>query len=186
MSDCEVAFACRKMLKSVLPYSRRLRSTLNSTGLQIGSRYCWNARPASTKTFTSRQNPDWLSWSVFVGKVICIYCVVISLMSTSYCFSLFLLVLIKFLLIGSINNVSPKPRKVLQLFRLRQINNGTFIKLNKATINMIRMIDPYVAWGYPNLKTVRELVYKRGFGKVNGRRTPLTDNSIIEQQLGKR
>lgn len=86
----------------------------------------------------------------------------------------------------SINNVSPKPRKVLQLFRLRQINNGTFIKLNKATINMIRLIDPYVAWGYPNLKTVRELVYKRGFGKVNGRRTPLTDNSIIEQQLGKR
>ncbi len=49
--------------------------------------------------------------------------------------------------IYSINNVSPKPRKVMQLFRLRQINNGTFIKLNKATLNMIRMIDPYVSWG---------------------------------------
>lgn len=33
---------------------------------------------------------------------------------------------------------------------------------------------------YPNLKTVRELVYKRGYGKVDRRRIPLTDNSIIE------
>ena len=33
---------------------------------------------------------------------------------------------------------------------------------------------------YPNLKTVRELVYKRGFVKVDRRRTPLTENSIIE------
>ncbi len=30
-------------------------------------------------------------------------------------------------------------RKVLQLFRLRQINNGVFIKLNQATVNMLRI-----------------------------------------------
>jgi ribosomal protein L30/L7E len=41
--------------------------------------------------------------------------------------------------IRGINQVSPKVRKVLQLFRLRQINNGVFIKLNKATINMLRI-----------------------------------------------
>ena len=35
--------------------------------------------------------------------------------------------------------MSPKVKKVLQLFRLRQINNGVFIKLNKATINMLRI-----------------------------------------------
>merc|ERR1712025_1488386 len=35
--------------------------------------------------------------------------------------------------IRGINQVSPKVRKILQLFRLRQINNGVFIKLNKAT-----------------------------------------------------
>ena len=33
---------------------------------------------------------------------------------------------------------------------------------------------------YPNLKSVRELIYKRGFGKVDKRRTALTDNAIIE------
>merc|ERR1712226_1018301 len=65
--------------------------------------------------------------------------------------------------IRGINQVSPKVKKVLQLFRLRQINNGVFIKLNKATINMLRICEPYITWGTPNLKSVRELIYKRGF-----------------------
>ena len=33
-----------------------------------------------------------------------------------------------------------------------------------------------VSCRYPNLKSVRELVYKRGFGKVDGRRIALTNN----------
>jgi len=87
--------------------------------------------------------------------------------------------------IRGINGVHPKVRKCLKLFRLRQINNAVFVKLNKATINMLRIAEPYITWGYPNLKTVRELVYKRGFGKVNKQRIALTDNSIIEKSLGK-
>merc|ERR1711944_5090 len=72
--------------------------------------------------------------------------------------------------IRGINQVSPKVRKVLQLFRLRQINNAVFVKLNKATVNMLRICEPYVTWGVPNLKSVRELIYKRGFLKVDGKR----------------
>lgn len=87
--------------------------------------------------------------------------------------------------IRGINDMHPKSRKILQLLRLRQINNGVFMKVNKATINMLRRVEPYITWGYPNLKTVRELIYKRGYGKVNGSRIPLTDNSVIEQVLGK-
>ncbi|WP_146132748.1 uL30 family ribosomal protein, partial [Acinetobacter nosocomialis] len=87
--------------------------------------------------------------------------------------------------IRGINGVHPRPRKVMQLFRLRQINNGVFVKLNKATIHMLRIAEPFITWGSPNLKSVRELVYKRGYGKVNGRRIPLTDNTIIEKALGK-
>jgi 60S ribosomal protein uL30 len=81
--------------------------------------------------------------------------------------------------------MAPTPRKVLQLLRLRQINNGVFIKLNKATIQMLRMADPYIAWGYPSMKTVRDLIYKRGYAKVKGQRLPITDNTIIEENLGK-
>ncbi|OWM69510.1 60S ribosomal protein L7-3 [Punica granatum] len=87
--------------------------------------------------------------------------------------------------IRGINAVDPKTRKILQLLRLRQIFNGVFLKVNKATINMLRRVEPYVTYGYPNLKSVRELIYKRGYGKLNHQRIALTDNSVIEQALGK-
>ncbi|KAF3329669.1 60S ribosomal protein L7-2 [Carex littledalei] len=86
--------------------------------------------------------------------------------------------------IRGINAMHPKTRKILQLLRLRQIFNGVFLKVNKATINMLRRVEPYVTYGYPNLKSVRELIYKRGYGKLNKQRVPLADNSVIEQALG--
>jgi large subunit ribosomal protein L7e len=49
--------------------------------------------------------------------------------------------------IRGINGVSPKVRKILQLLRLRQIFNGTFIRLNKATLQMLQLVKPYIAWG---------------------------------------
>uniref|UniRef100_A0A665VN52 Large ribosomal subunit protein uL30 n=1 Tax=Echeneis naucrates TaxID=173247 RepID=A0A665VN52_ECHNA len=87
--------------------------------------------------------------------------------------------------IRGINGVSPKVRKVLQLLRLRQIFNGVFVKLNKASINMLRIAEPYIAWGYPNLKSVRELIYKRGHGRMRKQRIALTDNDLVEKALGK-
>ncbi|XP_065176220.1 large ribosomal subunit protein uL30-like [Sycon ciliatum] len=87
--------------------------------------------------------------------------------------------------IRGINGVAPKVRKVLQLLRLRQIHNGVFIRLNKASMNLLRLAEPYIAWGYPNLKTVKELIYKRGYGKLKRDRTALTDNKIVQQALGR-
>jgi len=87
--------------------------------------------------------------------------------------------------IRGVNQVHPKVRKVLKLFRLLQINNGVFIKLNKATINMLRICEPFIAWGYPNLKSIKNLMYKRGFAKINGRRVALTSNNLVEESLGK-
>ena len=37
---------------------------------------------------------------------------------------------------------------------------------------------------YPNHKSVRELVYKRGYGRINKQRIAITDNAVIESQLG--
>ena len=80
--------------------------------------------------------------------------------------------------------VAPKTKKILQLFRLRQLNNATFVKVNFATMTMLSYIEPYVTYGKPSLKTVSELIYKRGFGKVNKQRIPLTHNKIISDSLG--
>ncbi|KAH7078128.1 60S ribosomal protein L7 [Paraphoma chrysanthemicola] len=87
--------------------------------------------------------------------------------------------------IKGINKIDPKKRKTLQLLRLLQINNGVFIRLTKATMEMLKIVEPFVAYGYPNQKSVRELIYKRGYGKVDKQRLPLTDNEIIEENLGK-
>ncbi|ESK89843.1 60s ribosomal protein l7 [Moniliophthora roreri MCA 2997] len=87
--------------------------------------------------------------------------------------------------IRGINEIAPKPRKILQLLRLLQINNGVFVKVTKATQQMLRLVEPYVTYGEPNLKSVRELIYKRGYGKVNKQRIPLANNQVIEENLGK-
>ena len=68
---------------------------------------------------------------------------------------------------------------------------------------MLRLVEPYIAYGYdlfisivvwicylflvsePNLKSVRELIYKRGYGKVDKQRIPLSNNAVIEEALGK-
>merc|ERR1711880_10574 len=80
--------------------------------------------------------------------------------------------------------VEPKTKKILQLLRLRQIHNGVFVKLNAASEQMLRLVTPYITFGTPSLRTVRELIYKRGYGKINKMRIPLTSNKLIEDSLG--
>jgi large subunit ribosomal protein L7e len=87
--------------------------------------------------------------------------------------------------IKGISKIAPKPRKILQLLRLLQINNGVFVRVTKATEQMLRLVGPYVTYGEPNLKAIKELIYKRGYAKIDGQRIPITDNSVIEKKLGK-
>ena len=87
--------------------------------------------------------------------------------------------------IRGINKLSPKQRKIMQLLRLRQIHNGVFVKLNKATWNMIRAVEPLITYGFPSRATVQRLIYKRGYGKVGRSRIAIQDNSVVDGQLGK-
>jgi large subunit ribosomal protein L7e len=87
--------------------------------------------------------------------------------------------------IRGINGVSPKVRKALQLLRLRQIHNGTFVKVNGASSQILKLVEPYITYGPPNLKTVKELVYKRGYARLGRNRVALTTNTIIHDNLGK-
>merc|ERR1712227_692726 len=72
--------------------------------------------------------------------------------------------------IKGILGVDPKTRKILKLFRLPQLHNATFVRLNDATIKMLRLVEPYVTYGY---------------AKVNGQRIPITNNDVIERNLGR-
>jgi large subunit ribosomal protein L7e len=86
--------------------------------------------------------------------------------------------------IKGISKIAPKPRKILQLLRLLQINNGVFVRVTKATQQMLRLVEPYITYGEPNIKAIKELIYKRGYAKIDGQRIPITDNSVIEKKLG--
>ncbi|XP_030306600.1 60S ribosomal protein L7-like 1 [Calypte anna] len=86
--------------------------------------------------------------------------------------------------IVDIKGVSKRVKRVIELLRLRKNFTGTFVKLNPLSLKMLQIVEPYVAWGYPNLKSVRELILKRGQAKIKRKRLPLTDNMLIEKHLG--
>jgi len=85
-----------------------------------------------------------------------------------------------------IQGMHPKTRHIMKVLRLLQIHNGVFMQANKAVMNNLVKVDPYIMYGYPSLKSVRSLVYKRGYAKINGQRVALTDNKIIEDALSEK
>ncbi|XP_010275738.1 PREDICTED: 60S ribosomal protein L7-1 [Nelumbo nucifera] len=83
------------------------------------------------------------------------------------------------------NDMHPKTRKILHFLKLWSIHSGVFVKASDGIMGMLQKVEPYITYGYPNLKSVKELIYKKGFGKIEKQMVPLTDNNIIEQALGK-
>merc|ERR1711998_188314 len=87
--------------------------------------------------------------------------------------------------IRGLADMHPKTKKILSIMRLLQMNMGVFMKASKASKEMLTRVEPYLSYGYPSLKTVRDLIYKHGFGKINKQRLPLNDNAVVERGLGK-
>ncbi|CAA2933871.1 60s ribosomal l7-1 [Olea europaea subsp. europaea] len=86
--------------------------------------------------------------------------------------------------IGGKRDMHPKTRKVLYSLRLRKTFSGVFVKANEAIMEHLQKVEPYVTYGYPNLKSVKDLIYKKGVAKLDKERVPLTDNNVIDQTLG--
>eukprot|EP00276_Gloeochaete_wittrockiana_P008828 CAMPEP_0184655640 /NCGR_PEP_ID=MMETSP0308-20130426/14107_1 /TAXON_ID=38269 /ORGANISM="Gloeochaete witrockiana, Strain SAG 46.84" /LENGTH=238 /DNA_ID=CAMNT_0027092261 /DNA_START=16 /DNA_END=732 /DNA_ORIENTATION=+ len=86
--------------------------------------------------------------------------------------------------IRGIMGVDPRSKKILRLFRLRRIHSTVFLRLNRPIIKMLRLVEPYITYGYPTQKTVADLIYKRGAAKINGQRIPINSNEVIEERLG--
>ncbi|KAI3785980.1 hypothetical protein L1987_45106 [Smallanthus sonchifolius] len=82
------------------------------------------------------------------------------------------------------SDMHPQTRKLLYSLRLRRMFTGVFVKANDRILDVLQKAEPYVTYGYPNLKNVNELIYKKGLAKINKQIYPLTDNNIIEQALG--
>ncbi|KAL4584451.1 hypothetical protein LXL04_009052 [Taraxacum kok-saghyz] len=81
------------------------------------------------------------------------------------------------------SDMHPQTRKLLYSLRLRRMFTGVFVKANDRILEILQKVEPYVTYGYPNLKSVNELIYKKGLAKVNKQIYPLTDNNIIEEAM---
>jgi len=80
---------------------------------------------------------------------------------------------------------TPQIRKLLAYLQVKQLYSASFLRYTPKVARSLQLAQLFVAWGYPNLQTVRELVYKRGYGRLNGDRVALTDNNMVESALGK-
>ena len=43
---------------------------------------------------------------------------------------------------------SPKTAKILRLLRLPKQYNGVFLKATPAVLAMLKLVEPFVCWGY--------------------------------------
>uniref|UniRef100_A0A5F9DC97 Large ribosomal subunit protein uL30 n=1 Tax=Oryctolagus cuniculus TaxID=9986 RepID=A0A5F9DC97_RABIT len=81
--------------------------------------------------------------------------------------------------------VSSLVERTIARLRLKKLFSGVFVQITPQNLKLLRIVEPYVTWGFPNLKSVRELILKRGQARVNDKSIPLTDNTVIEEHLGR-
>jgi len=75
-------------------------------------------------------------------------------------------------------------KRALSRLRLRNVYEGVFVKYNLSAKKMLHLVEPWVVYGIPSKGMVEDLIKRRGHGKIDGKRVPLSDNTIIEQALG--
>lgn len=75
-------------------------------------------------------------------------------------------------------------RRVLSTLRLRNLHEGVFLRYDDAMRRRLHLIEPYVVYGPPTPAVVEDLILRRGYGKVDGQRVALSDNNVIEDNLG--
>ena len=60
---------------------------------------------------------------------------------------------------------------------------AVFLNLDARTLRKLMKVENYITYGYPSKKVVSELIYKRAFGKIDGKRVHLNTNQIIEKHF---
>lgn len=88
-------------------------------------------------------------------------------------------------LIRSKRRVNPTIRTTLKLLRLKTINSCVILRNNKSIQNMLRIVKDFVAYGYLEYEKLRELLAKRGFGKLGDSKVKLTNENIEDGLSGK-
>lgn len=80
---------------------------------------------------------------------------------------------------------SEECKRVLNSLGLGRLHNTVLLRNDEESIALLKVVDPYVTYGYPNIQTVRDLIFKHGFLRIKGKKTAINSNKLIEDHLGK-
>jgi large subunit ribosomal protein L7e len=72
-------------------------------------------------------------------------------------------------------------QRALSRLRLRNLHDGVFVRYDTSHRKLLHLVEPYVVYGQPSNATVHDLLQRRGFGKLDGKRVALSNNTIIEE-----
>ncbi|XP_031623681.1 60S ribosomal protein L7-4 [Contarinia nasturtii] len=73
---------------------------------------------------------------------------------------------------------------IMNSMGLNRLHNTVLLKNTTESLALLKMIEPYVVYGYPTIQTVRDLIFKHGFLRIKGKRTAINSNKLIEEHLG--
>lgn len=73
---------------------------------------------------------------------------------------------------------------ILNSLGLSRLHNTVLLKNSIESLALLKLVEPYVIYGYPTIQTVRDLIFKHGFLRINGKRTAINSNKLIEEHLG--
>lgn len=74
--------------------------------------------------------------------------------------------------------------QILNSLGLGNLLNAVLLKNSPESLALLKIVDPYVCYGYPSIQTVRELIFKHGFLRIDGKKTAINSNKLIEEHLG--
>lgn len=81
------------------------------------------------------------------------------------------------------NGMPKNVKKILNNMKLKSMNEGIFLRYDETTRKKLHLIEPWVTYGNPSKSVINDLIRRRGHGKIDNKRVPLSDNIIIEKAL---
>jgi large subunit ribosomal protein L7e len=81
-------------------------------------------------------------------------------------------------------HTSEEIKRVLKEMKLTKKYDAIFMNLNEDNMEKLKAYDSYLAYGYLSKKLVDELIHRRAYSTITGKKDALSDNNIVEKVLG--
>ena len=86
--------------------------------------------------------------------------------------------------IRGVQDISEQQKAILNRLGLKSINSAVFLKGSPSTLRQLKRVENYITFGEPSLKVVKELIYKKMYGKVGNERVQINSNELVEKHIG--